>query len=274
MKKYLIIVFAALCIRPVFAQVDVTAFPDGVHMQPFIANFLEPRMGFHFDTEGNDLRLDIGTSRDLVKLELPANNTLTIGADFFTYTRLRADDDFHFPVDAVDYLFGLNAVWTQQIPLAEIGMRFRLSHISAHLVDGHYDFANQEWRDREPIVYSREFAELFPFVRVGSFRFYGGMTYIFNTTPDIIGEFIFQAGVENMPEFSIGPLQPFLAYDIRTEEIGKFKTSHTLMAGFKIGHPRDAGLSVIATYYAGRNLHGEYYDLHEEKFSIGFNIDL
>ena len=139
---------------------------------------------------------------------------------------MRSESDFHFPVDAIDYLFGLNAGFVVREEKdedydkdkvnnmgMEYGFRFRLSHISAHFVDGHFDFADYDWRDgRKPQVYSREFVELFPFIKFQSFRFYFGFTFIFNVTPDFLGKEIYQTGFDYyLPNFLFDTITPLLS---------------------------------------------------------------
>ena len=54
---------------------------------------------------------------------------------------LEKEDNFRFPVDAVDYMFGLN-FWFKTAVHGYSFKRIRLSHISAHFVDGHFDAVN------------------------------------------------------------------------------------------------------------------------------------
>jgi hypothetical protein len=137
---FLIILFNSL----LFAQHQW--FPNELNVQPFTANFLEPKAGFLFNTSDNKIRLDIGTSQDILHIK---NNeaVISFGADLFTFTRLRSENDFHFPVETIDYLFGLNASYKKRYCDNELGFRFRFSHISAHLVDGQFDKAANKWRD-------------------------------------------------------------------------------------------------------------------------------
>ena len=81
-------------------------FHADLNIQPFTANILEPKAGFLFSMDNNKLRLDISTSRDIVKW-YDDDETISIGADLFTFTRLRSTDNFKFPVETIDYLFGL-----------------------------------------------------------------------------------------------------------------------------------------------------------------------
>lgn len=258
-----------------FSQ-SVVLFPSELNVKPFIANFLEPRMGFSFQMGENDLRLDIGNSRDLVKFRMDEETDIAIGADFFTYTKLRGETDFHFPVDAVDYLFGVNATYKKLRNDVEYGFRFRLSHISAHMVDGHYDHGSQSWRDnREPIVYSREFLELIPYAKSGGLRGYVGITYLFHVTPEEIGAMNYQAGMELfLGDTDKGRALPYFAYDLRIEDLDGYEMNHSFCAGIKFGYAYGPGLSVQFLYYSGNSIHGEYYDVDEEYLSLGFNVDL
>ena len=136
MQKKNLILFLILFTSISYSQWKHELFPSDINIQPFTANFLEPKAGFLFSTDKNQLRLDISTSRDIVHWS-DENEMISIGADVFTFTRLRSTDDFKFPVETIDYLFGFNAGYKKKICNDnEFGFRFRLSHISAHLVDG------------------------------------------------------------------------------------------------------------------------------------------
>lgn len=260
----------------VSAQTEIKLFPDKLNIQPFTANALEPRVGVLFHVNNNELRLDIGNSQDLIRFSPDQKSNLSIGADFFTFTLLRGEKDFHFPVDAVDYLFGVNAGYKKSTEEGEYGARFRLSHISAHFVDGHYDFKNLIWRNNvNPKVYSREFIELLPFYRVNNLRVYAGMTYIFHIDPAYLGKFNYQAGFEYFLKNKLSDyLTPFVAYDIKLIKINKYSANNTLNAGIKIGHPDGRGFSLYYSFYSGKSMHGEYFNFDKSYNAIGFNLDL
>jgi hypothetical protein len=193
MQKKNILLFVLLFSSISFAQWQHELFPADLNIQPFTANFLEPKAGFLISTDNNKLRLDISTSRDIIHWS-DNNSTISIGADVFTFTRLRSTDDFKFPVETIDYLFGINAGYKKQRLMGneEYGIRFRLSHISTHLVDGQYDAQSQKWREgRDPFVYSKEFIELFPYYRYQTLRTYFGLTYIFHRIPGEIKQLMF-----------------------------------------------------------------------------------
>lgn len=258
------------------AQSQVEYFPDVLNIQPFTANMIEPRIGCSY-LEGKDkLRLDIGSSLDLVHIKKSESEVLSFGADFFTYTRLMSEKDFHFPVDAVDYLFGFNAGYKITDKNKEYGFRARLSHISAHMVDGHYDHLVNGWKfGQNPMVYSREFIEFFPYYRVDGLRVYAGLTYLFHTTPKGIGKGLYQLGGDYFAKDLVSKnISPYIAYDFKLSGEDTYIGNNTLMAGLKFGKFNAKGFSLYWAYYSGRSVHGEYFYFTENYSSIGFNLDL
>src|SRR5690606_3847578 len=248
--------------------------PSELNIQPFTANMLEPKAGFSYILGRIELRLDIGSSADIYHLKKD-NTVLSFGADLFTYTRLRGEREFHFPVETIDYLFGVNGGYKISDAENEYGFRFRLSHISAHFVDGHYDYDINGWRNgRTPRVYSREFIEIFPFFKSGSFRTYTGLTYLFHTSPKVFGKGIYQLGFDYFFTGISDSFSPFAALDLKLQKQNKFTGSSIACAGIKFGRYDAKGLSVLLSYYSGKSIHGEYFDLNEEYFTIGLNVDL
>lgn len=259
-----------------FTQWQQDLFPSDLNIQPFTANILEPKAGFLFSMDNNKLRLDISTSRDIIKW-YDDDETISIGVDLFTFTRLRSTDNFKFPVETIDYLFGLNAGYKKQLSDEnELGLRFRLSHISAHFVDGQYDAENQEWRDgREPFVFSKEFVELFPYYRMNSFRAYVGLTYIFHVIPEDIKKFNIQLGFDYFAtQFGSGSITPFVAYDFKLAGNETYVGNNIFSVGVKFGNWNSKGLSLYYTYISGKSIHGEYYDVNENYSAVGFNFEL
>jgi hypothetical protein len=275
MKKLLIIALLLTFTAALNAQNKVELFPAGLTVQPFTANTLEPKLGFLFHSSENELRLDIGNSMDFIRVS-DDKSAYSFGADLFTYTRLRKEQNFHFPVDAVDYLFGVNAAYKVELPCAELGARLRLSHISAHIVDGHYDNTLQGWKDNHPPrVYSREFLELMPYIRLNSFRGYIGYTYIFHIDPPYIGKNNFQAGFDYyLPWQPLNVIHPYIGYDFKLIDIHSYTGNNSIVAGFKLGHKCGRGFSLYYQYYSGYSVHGEYFDSRVNYSAIGINLDL
>jgi hypothetical protein len=249
-------------------------FPSNLNIQPFTSNILEPRAGFNYHLNRGEIRLDIGTSKDVYHYNSVFRN-FSIGADLFTYTRLRGESNFHFPVETIDYFFGVNAGYKIINKNKEYGLRFRVSHISAHLVDGQY-YKDSGWRNGQlPRVYSREFVEMIPFIRFNGFRSYAGLTYLFHTNPSFVGKNIYQAGFDYFIEqLAFNSFTPFAAYDFKLIKIHSYTGNNIISAGIKFGDYRSKGLSLILNYISGMSIHGEYFDKHEKYFSLGFNLDI
>ncbi len=258
------------------AQNGIEIFPSNLLIQPFTANTLKPKLGFEFKTNKNELSLNIGNSLDILHYKVNPTSTLSFGADLFTYTLLRSQSNFHFPVDAIDYLFGVNFGYKKIVCRNEIGVRLRISHISAHFVDGHYDKTLNQWRDgREPKVYSREFLELMPYFRHKNFRVYAGLTYIFSIDPDNIGTDQYQFGFEYFASKLLGEhLTPYFSYDFRLINLYGYTGNNSLETGIKYGYAEGKGISFYFRYFSGYNIHGEYFDVRENFTSFGFNFDL
>ena len=205
---------------PAKAQIKEEWFPLGLNIRPFTANILEPKAGFSFMYDESRIRLDISTSQDFYQ-KVTGNTAFSFGGDLFTYTRLRSESDFHFPVEAIDYLFGINAGYKVLNKNDEYGFRLRLSHISAHFVDGKYDSNIQNWSNGDrPRVYSREFIEFMPYSRYKGLRIYIGLTYLFHVTPKNIGREIYQLGFDYYIDWiDTGIFVPYIAYDFKLDKI-------------------------------------------------------
>ena len=271
-KLFIILLF----ISPVTIAQNHNWFPSDINIQPFTANMLEPKAGFLISTDNNKLRLDISTSRDIIHW-VDDNSVISIGADVFTFTRLRSNDDFKFPVETIDYLFGVNAGYKKHLePDNEFGFRFRLSHISTHLVDGQYDAQTQKWREgREPFVYSKEFMELFPYYRYKSIRAYLGFTYIFHIIPAELKKINMQFGFDYFAaEIGTELFTPFVAYDFKLNGIDKFIGNNIISVGVKFGNWQARGLSFYYSSISGTSIHGQLFDLRENYSNIGFNFEL
>ncbi len=274
-KLSLLLLTLLLFSTQIYSQTKKEWFPGGLNIQPFAANFLEPRAGFSYLIGERNIRLDIGTSADVYRIE-NENSVLSFGADIFTFTRLRSEKGFKFPVEAIDYLFGLNSGYKVINDNSEYGFRFRFAHISAHLVDGSYDQSSSSWRNgRKPFVFSKEFFELFPFYKINSFRVYTGVTYIFHTVPPDIGKGIYQVGFDNyFTSLPFKAFTPYIAYDFKLQKFGAFQGSNIITAGLKFGKWNEKGFSVSLSYYSGKSVHGLYYDLNENYALLGFNMEL
>ncbi|KAB2926297.1 MAG: DUF1207 domain-containing protein [Bacteroidetes bacterium] len=239
--------------------------------RPLVANTFEPRVGLIWHANDNRLRLDIGNSIDLLQYRFDGGAPpLTFGADFFTYTLLRGEKNFHFPVDAVDYLFGLNASYRDTTAAGILSARLRLSHISAHFVDGHFDNTASQWKDGlSPRIYSREFFDLTVAIEPADrYRIHVGALYLWHTDPTSIPAFGVSLGGD--AHASVTPwLHPFAAYQFSAAGL---RPRHEAQAGVKFGTWNGRGTELFLIHHTGNSIHGEYYDRREEYSGFGMNI--
>lgn len=274
--RFFIVVILTLSLRlNSIAQTITEWFPADLNIQPFTAHFLEPKAGFQYLFDLEKVRIDIGTSRDIIKWGAEKHH-FSIGADFFTYTRTRSENNFKFPVETVDYLFGVNMGYKKTLFDSEFGARLRFSHISAHLVDGYYDAGSESWlNEREPFVYSKEFFELIGYYKIYGVRFYGGITYNIHIVPDEIKKGMLQMGFDYFSEsFRTDLFIPFLAYDFKLTGIDRYSGNNIISAGIKFGEPTSRGFSILVSYFSGKSVHGEFYNLNESYATIGINLDI
>ncbi len=272
--KILLLIF--LLVNSANGQSDTELFPGVLNIQPFTANVLEPKLGFLFHTGDNELRLDIGNSVDILSHSPSPDETFSFGADFFTYSQLRNTKNFHFPVDAIDYLFGFNFGYKKIDGDYAYGIRARLSHISAHFVDGHFDKNNYAWRGGfDPRVYSREFIELAPFVKFNKLRIYGILTYIYHVDPVELGKDSYQLGFDYFAPNLIGRnFSLFAGYDFKIEHLLDYEINHSVSTGVKWGKPHGKGISFYLHFYNGKSVHGEWYFKDVNYSAVGMNLDL
>lgn len=278
MKKYyiffLIVVIPFVTQAQNLPETEIEFFPYDLTVHPFTANQLEPKLGFVFKTNSNQLFLNIGNSMDLIRIK-HNSEIFSVGADLFTWTLLKKEDNFHFPVDAIDYMFGLNFGFKTAVHNYAFGARIRLSHISAHFVDGHFDKILQQWKDgMDPRVFSREFVEVLGFYSFYNLRIYVGGTYLYHVDPAGVGKASLQTGLEYFAKDALSyGISPYISADgiMRTNDN---RRNFTLNTGVKFGKIEGRGLRIFYQYYNGYDINGEYFDVRREYSALGINLDL
>lgn len=237
--------------------------------KPLVGNTFEPRVGTIYNIDDDRLRLDIGTSIDLSTLYKTDSVEIRLGGDFFTYTRLRSVGHFKFPVEASDYFFGANLTGKSFFMNLPFEWRFRIAHISAHLVDG---YASDSVFLQRPFSYSREFIDAIAAFRYKNVRFYGGTTYIFSTLPKNLGKWVPQFGFDGEYKFWRN-LYLSYGYDYkisRIKKITRLNASGQLGVIFK--STMKTGIGFYIYNYNGWNEHGMFYDKKLNYSGIGFQL--
>ncbi len=250
------------------ASLQVSWIPGGLQFRPLFANPFEARMGVMSQTAPQKIRLDIGNSTDLIALKYQ-DWSMTFGGDFYTYSRLRAEPNFKFPVETADYLFGINVSATKALSQeSAISTRLRVSHISSHLVDGIADF-------RSTFVYSREFIDWIWAYQYKAVRVYGGGTMIFHTIPAVFGTFLPQAGFDIADNSLLGEYITLKAgYDFRLSTINNISTGiNTAQVGVKFGTKYGKGIVLSTFWYEGKSMHGMFYNERDSYFGMGMIVE-
>jgi len=284
-------VLSLFFMQPIQAKTTDLKTNDRLVFTPLLADPLEPRMGTLFNTAKKDLLLDIGATFDLIDF-LPDSscaNKLSFGGHMATYSVLRRTSNFKFPVDAIDYIFGVNASYKTNTVLfgipGEFQGRFRLSHISAHFVDGHvkdgvWDQENVPFQI--PFVYSREFINVQAGFSTQDYRAYVGYQLMFHTIPADINPHSMQIGLElYRNNCKIPGIYPFLATDFKLNPIwdaGKDETDGfagciNLQVGFKTNPIPQKGMRVVLNYSNGMDHHGMYFYKRTSTTSLGILLD-
>ncbi|TLU51429.1 MAG: DUF1207 domain-containing protein [Chlorobium sp.] len=251
---------------------------------PLLADPIEPRVSVMPWLNQRFLNLDIGTSADIYQSN---SKNFAVGVDFGTWSLLRRSEDFKFPVDAVDYLFGINTSWKKTIsygplPFDELSGRIRISHISAHFEDGHYLSDGSGWIPEAggptiPFTYSREFLDLVLALSSPGHRIYAGYQYIYHTIPGGINPNSFHAGAELS-----APGNTYLAADVKLLPIWQsslldtkcYRGTWNLQAGMRLNSIGLERVRIACNYFTGISMHGMYFYRPESYTTLGLIMEL
>ena len=233
-----------------------------------IANPYEARIGSMYQVEPQKLRLDIGTQLEVLSgTGFDTATSWSAGVGFQTWTRLRAETNFKFPVETVDYWFGVHGMYGSA---TSWHVRARIAHISSHLVDG---LANRTGvLSPTPFVFSREFVELLGGYSFGVLRPYAGTTVVWSSIPDAPNSWIPQGGVDiRMSINSDWTLAG--GYDVKLVGIlGTYSAVHAAQLGIQRDLMHETALWLGLYGYHGRSMHGMFYTGHDSYVSLGFQI--
>lgn len=261
------IAILAMLLLMVFSK---TAAKDDLLFKPLTANVFEPRIGTLYQNNTEKVRLDIGHSFDLYRFSAFDSTKFSIGCDFFTFTRLRTAGNFKFPVEAADYLFGVNASTSTKAFDHKLDVRLRIAHISAHLVDG---MAIDTILSRSPFVYSREFIDLCAAMSFDPVRIYAGCNLMFHTIPSDPLALTPQLGFDFEQGLS-GDFYISGGYDFKL--VGMDGTRFGVNAaqcGIEWKTFGNVGLFLGFYLYEGKSMHGMFYNEHDSYTGIGFQVN-
>ncbi|MEO8210979.1 MAG: DUF1207 domain-containing protein [bacterium] len=236
-------------------------FNSNLVFVPTESSIFEAKTGVTKFINDDYLILDIGVSMDLIGYK--ANqNTFSFGVDFFTFSNLRTENNFKFPVDAIDYFFGMNFNLKRKISEnLNLSGRLRISHISSHLEDGHiYERSDTIFT---PFVFSKEFINLafkndYRFNSSLSFKGLFALNYIFHSIPDM-PKLSGQLGLEFRNYFT----KIFSLYISNNLVLASVNSESNLNenfeSGFSLGRHGSRSVNFYFDYYDGQDYRGQYY---------------
>ena len=242
---------------------------------PTESSISEAKTGITKYTDKKNLRLDIGVSMDIIGLK-KKQTVYSLGADFFTFSNLRSESNFKFPVDAIDYMFGLKFNFRKIISSeAGISGRLRISHISSHFEDGHiYERSDTIFT---PVVFSKEYFDLasafdLNIKRNLSLKIMPAVNIIFHSIPENISVLSGQLGLQ-FRFFPVKKLSVYLSNDIYLSKVNSdTRLSENFEAGISLGEINSRTLNLFYTYYDGHDYRGQYYGKYLNNNGIGARI--
>jgi hypothetical protein len=259
----------------VYAQTEVYFVHTNEVFRSMQASVFESKIGISSNTNDDNLKLDIGASVDIAGLK-NKGYAASFGAEFFTFSNLRSEANFKFPVDAIDYYFGVSFNYKKELnPISAISSRLRIAHISSHFEDGHkYPRIDTIFT---PIVYSREFIELagiYDYKIRPNFvlRALLGINLLMHSIPDDFGKVSFQIG--NELRYSINNyFGVYLSNELRSASVkGNSVFNESFETGINIGGFDNRGVNIFFSLYNGQDYKGQYYDKSLNIKSIGTHI--
>jgi hypothetical protein len=270
--------------QPSTPSPGVTFLPGKLLFCPAAANYQEPRVGVRKEVGSSRLKLDIGSSIDLLGYRSDsADADLRLGIDFFTYALTTSSEGHRLQVDAVDGYFGGHVAFVSGTERRRPGLRLRILHQSGHLIDGHWDSGTGQWKDgKEPIPYTRNSVEV-----TGSctwsgealaFTAYAGVGYSILVRPEDLAPWATLQGVELRTTGLVGPVfgKPFILYaadHLAVSGIPTYYGSNNLEWGAKFGPWEGTGIKLYASWYSGLDVFSQYYFVRRNGWGVGIAFD-
>ena len=217
------------------------------------------------------MKVAIGNALDVYEYH-SGTDTVRASVLFFAFALANDHRGYRLKIDAADGFFGIGFSYTGRTPWSA---RFRILHLSAHLVDGHYNDELGQWRDGKlPFPFSRNFGEVSAAYRLDvsgyTVRPYAGVAYAPIVKPVVIRKWSALAGWE---VHAPGTTHLYLAHHFALAGTPTVIGNNTVEAGVKFGIWNARGLRLFVSYQNGWDTFGEYYNVRREAVSGGFAFD-
>ena len=270
MKIFIGVCLIAFAVSFAHAQNDYTAYRWKDHWIPtwmeMRGSFLEPnRFATVFDFRPSWLRLEAGFGSEVLRI-----STVSLGAEALIWSGLKASSGFRFPVQTADYFFGIYSIFPLPIwgsNLRPWRMRFRISHISSHLVDGTQDSVIGGASSH----FSREFVSLeslFDETERNRFRLSLGVKFVFHQVTHIEQQFQFP-GVLDVIILNEGWNQLFATISAAA---GPTLAAYSAGITFRRTSSKENIADVYGEYHSGRTRYGALGSLKQDGFEVGLRI--
>lgn len=272
-----LLLLSSLCYSQSYREKDSLYFlTSDLLFVPLKSSIIESKMGFTKFIDKKYLKLDIGASFDLAGLKTK-NAKYSLGIDFLTFSNLRNEDNFKFPVDAIDYMFGLNVNFKKELSRDNtISGRLRFSHISSHLEDGHiYENTDTMFT---PFVFSKEFIDAAVMDEFGiadnfSVKGLAAINFIFHAIPEDMSKLSGQLGIE-MRYFFLEFLSVYLSNDVTIASVNSStNVNESFEGGVSFGRKKSRALSLYFDYYDGQDYRGQYYGRYLNYKGLGMRFE-
>jgi hypothetical protein len=258
-------------------------FPDGLNFLPLRASNTEAKLGILYYPNSTNLKLDIGNSIDLLKINLQKKEYITFGIEFMAYAYSMSFNQYRLQIGTLDGFFGGNATYTRELPGNRFSTRLRYLHNSAHLVDGYFNLSTNQWMNgKSPMPFTRDFAEVIFSDELSysdfSFRPYIGGSYAARIRPSILKKGTFCTGLEihtgNGGESAKERFYHFfVAYNFQLAGLPQYLGTNNLQAGIKFGAWQKKGVNFFISWFKGNNMFNEFYYERIDRFGVGFSVD-
>lgn len=274
----LLIVSQSQSLNNLYAKNDSTYFfSSNLLFVPPKAAIFEAKTGVTKFIDDKNLKLDIGATFDIAGMRMGKNN-FSFGVDFITFSSLRSESNFKFPVDAIDYMFGVNFNYKRDLDSKNIfSARLRISHISSHLEDGHiYEDSDTIFT---PFVFSKEFIDVaamdeYSLSKDLSVKSMIALNFVFHAIPKGISTFSGQLGIE-LRYYLYKSLSLYLSNDNTFATVnGTSNLNESFESGVSIGEKGSRSISVYFDYYDGQDYRGQYYGGYLNYKGIGLRFEL
>lgn len=268
--RFSILLIATICIIDYKCIAD-----DKLLFSPLKANIYESRLGSVFTDNNEKLRLDIGGNYDFYTNFNNPKFLWALGSEFFTYTRLRSEGNFKFPVETTDFYFGINGTAKFEVENIPIHSRLRVAHISTHLSDG---YSKDGVFFVQPFVYSKEFIDICASTNYWDFRPYLGAIFIFSYIPKDLNLIIPQLGFEYSHTI-FNKIELVAAYDLKIDGYKNLETNqivykpmNMIVAGVIYRTDKNRGIFIKLERFFGKNYYGQFYKVNDNYFGLGFEL--